>query len=232
MSRFAPSRLLTTLAVLPLVLWAQAAQAQIRYDSISAPSAASAGLSSTDLNRVVGDRVSMTTFGKLDAMQFTLFNSGSSAGSLLTAQVNISFYNAATFNATNLAANTAVGSFNTNVNFGAGMNPGFFSTVSVTSLSPLGIVFSSPDIVITQRVVSKTGLASRLGVVLFTQDVVGTQYLNNANIFLSDAANGTGLFNVGTNKIGYQITLAAPEPGTLALLAFGGIAVLARRRKA
>lgn len=67
---------------------------------------------------------------------------------------------------------------NVNVNFGAGLNPGFFSTINVSALDPLLINLNVTDILVLQRVVAKTGTASRLGIASKNPPTVGSSPAN------------------------------------------------------
>ncbi len=220
--------------VVSLLALGGAANAQfLAFDNLAAPSAASAASSVVDLNATWGDRVSLTTGGILSGFQCTIFNS--STGNTLpitTTTLNIAFFDAATFNPT--GTNTPIGAFNSSINFGAGLNAGFFSVIAFApgSIDPLGIVLPQ-DIVITQRLSNVLGGSTRAGVVFFTAENVGSQFAANNDHFRSNTVNGTGLFNTSTNKIGYSVTIAAPEPGSMALLGLGGLGALGvlRRRK-
>ena len=123
------------------------------YSNIT--SAPAFGFSSTDLNSTWGDELFPVGTGTLDQNDFTIFNSGSSAGALLTATVNVNLFDG--------PSATFLGGYNTAINFGSGLPPGFFTIVTVTNLAGLGIVVPS-DVVITQQLAAKTGTASRLGI--------------------------------------------------------------------
>jgi hypothetical protein len=132
------------------------------YDNST--SAANFGVSSTDLAATWGDELLTTGTGLLSTHKFSIFNSA--GGNLLTALVGVSFYDA--------VSTALLGSYSTNINFGAGLPVGFFSTVTVTGLDPLVILLSSPDLIVTQTVISKTGPTTRLGIASLTPPTVGT----------------------------------------------------------
>jgi hypothetical protein len=137
------------------------------------------GVSSTDLNARWGDRVTTTGTGILQENDFTIFNSGSSAGPLLTAVVNIALFDAVT--------SGLLGSYNVNANFGPGGLPaGFFTILTVTGLGGLSINVPVTDVIMLQQVGARTGTASRLGVAALNPPSIGssanTMYINATTI--------------------------------------------------
>lgn len=176
------------------------------YDNT--PSAPNFGLSSTDLTALWGDQLFTTGTGVLSTMQFTIFNSGSSAGSLLTANVDLSFYDANT--------SASLGSFSTNVGFGSGLPAGFFSIITVTNLDPLAINLNVTDILVLQTVTSFTGPATRLGIASLTPVVVGASP-DHMYIDASTIGGGVaGYYNLasGPAQPGYQLQVALPPVST------------------
>jgi hypothetical protein len=179
------------------------------YDNTSA--SALVGISSTDLASQWGDELFTTGTGLLSTHKFTLFNTGSSAGNLLTATVSVSFFNAVT--------SAPLGSYSTNINFGAGLPPGFFSIITVTALDPLLILLNTTDIIAIQRVTAKTGAANRLGVVSMGPVLVGSSPLD---MFISSATIGGGvpgfyLLGAGGNPPadpGHFLAVNPPPVGT------------------
>ena len=173
------------------------------YDNTA--STASFAVSSTDLASTWGDELVTTNTGTLSAVIFSLFNSGSSAGPLLTALVRVDFYDAITA--------APLGNFQTNVNFGAGLPAGFYSLVTVTGLDPLVIDLNTSDVIVTQRVVSKTGTASRLGLVSFNPVTVGS---SDPDMYISSATVGPAgwyTFTNGPANPGWQVSVVtAPVP--------------------
>lgn len=173
--------------------------AGIVYDNTSAGSVANAGFSSTSLASVWGDELFTTNPGILSGFKFSLYNSSSSVGSLLTAACTLSFYDGATA--------TYLGGFNTNVNFGAGLAKGSYSIITVTGLDALAITLNTTDIIVTQQVTAKTGTANRLGFVSLDPPTVGSSdvdfYANSSTV----GAAGWYLLSVTAN-LGYQITVA------------------------
>ncbi len=222
-----------TLLAASAVLAATSASAQVVYDNLSAPSALSAATSSTDLNTIYGDSMTLTQGGILNGLGFTVFNS--STGNtlpVLTAVIRLSFYNNTTPYTTGDLQSVLplLGSIDFNVNFGTGLNAGFFTTVSGTGLATANINLTQ-NLFITQQVISSTGGSTRLGVVSFTQDVVGTG--SAASWYRqSTAPAGEGLFAFAppsSNNLGYRVEVV-PEPATMTLLALGALAARRRRK--
>ncbi|HLO41425.1 MAG TPA: PEP-CTERM sorting domain-containing protein [Phycisphaerales bacterium] len=187
-------------------------------------SAASFGVSSTDLNSTWGDDFTgVGSGGTLSGQQFTVFNSGTSLGSLLTATVTMSYYD---------SVGAFLGGFNGNVNFGTGLNVGFYSVVTFSGLESLGINLTSSNLIVTQKVASKTGLASRLGIVSMNPVNVG---FSDIDMYVSSSTIGGGVagwYTFGTSgpaNMGLQVDVI-PAPASVALLGMGGL-VAARRRR-
>lgn len=168
----------------------------IVYDNTTSP--ALFGFSSTDLTSVMGDEVLTTGLGTLSEMQWSIYNSSSSLGSLLTATCLLSFYDATTGN--------PFGSASFNVNFGTGLAKGFYTIIDAPNLDALGISITTQDVLVTQKVTAKTGTANRLGIVSFDPPSVGS---SPAYFYLFNAANAAGYYNVasGNANPGYQISL-------------------------
>jgi hypothetical protein len=176
------------------------------YDNT--PGAANFGFSSTDLAATWGDELFLTGTGLLSTNSFTIFNTGSSLGPLLTATVSVAFFDAVT--------SAPLGSYSTNVNFGAGLPPGFFSIVTVPGLDPLLILLNTTDIVVLQTITAKTGAASRLGIASMTPIVVGgspnTMFINASTV------GPAGFYNIGNPpqpaNPGYMLAVNPPPVGT------------------
>jgi len=186
-------------------------------------SSANAAFSSTDLTSVWGDNVVTVGTGLLKENAFTVYNSSSSAGPLLTAQVAIDFYRN--------SDSSYIGGYTTNpISFGggAGLAAGFYTIINVTGLDSLNIVLDTTDLIVTQTVLNPTGTASRLGWASLNPVTIGSSPIS----FYADSATvgAAGFYNLsgGTPaNLGYRI--AVPEPTTLALLALGGVLALRRR---
>ncbi len=168
-------------------------------DVYSDTTTVTAGLSSTDLLAVFGDRVTMTGSGFLDQIDFTMFNSASSAGPVLTATFNLTFYDG-----TLPPLPTPLGTFATApVSFAGGLAPGFYSLVTVTGLSGLGINLTA-DLLLTQTVTSFTGTATRFGVVFADPPTIGSSLLPVPNACYVQAST------IGGGVPGFY-TFAAPN---------------------
>ncbi len=167
------------------------------YDNTG--SSALFGFSSTDLNSIMGDEVLTTGTGTLSEVAWSVFNSGSSAGSLLTATYLLSFYDA--------ILGTPYGSFTVNVNFGTGLAKGYYTIVDVPNLDALGINITGTDVLVTQKRTAHTGTASRLGIVSLDPPSVGS---SPAYFFLSNTTSAAGYYTIasGNANPGFLVSLA------------------------
>jgi len=165
-----------------------------------------AALSSTDLAAQWGDRVTTTGTGILQENDFTFYNSGSSAGPVLTASWGIALYNAST--------NALLGSYSTNpLNFGAGLLAGQFTIITVSGLGGLNINLNTTDVLMVQQVLTKTGTANRLGIVSANPPSIGS----SANtMYINSAAQGPAGYYTVANvpNPGYRINVSAPVSTT------------------
>lgn len=163
------------------------------------------GFSSSDLNATFGDELFTTGTGTLDQNDFTIFNPTSSAGSLLTATVTISLFDG--------PSSTFLGGYNTNLNFGSGLPRGFFSIVTVTNLAGAGIVLPGTDVIITQKIASKTGPASRLGIASLSPITIGASI---PAMFINAADVGPAGFYTVSNQPsadpGYRLAILEAVP--------------------
>ncbi len=195
------------------------------FTNLQAGFTANAAFSSTDLTAVFGDQLATVGTGRLQEFSFTLFNSGTSAGVLNSAEVAINFFRA--------SDSSLIGGFNVNtgeINLGTG----FFTTLNVTGLDGLGIQLDTTDIIVTQSVNSLVGGATRLGLVSATPVTIGSS-IPQLYIDASTVNGGTpGFYNItsGGNPIsfnvGYQVVV--PAPASAAMLGLGGL-IAARRRR-
>jgi len=177
------------------------------YNNTNPQAAANFGFAQTNLATIYGDRVATTSKGLLLENDFTIYNSGSSAGALLTATYQISFFNA--------ASNTLIGGFNTNVNFtaGGGLPPGFFAVVTVTNLGVLGINLNTQDVLVTQQLVAKTGTATVVGIASLDPPTIGS---STNTMFISSPSIPAGYYNIGNPPLnanpGYRINVNSATP--------------------
>ena len=148
----------------------------------------------------------MTGNGLLSSHVFTIYNSNTSAGVLLTATVAVDFYDDATA--------TFIGGYSGTINFGAGLPLNNFSVITASGLDPLAIILPS-NVICIQTVTATTGPASRLGVVLFDPVTTGasptTMYIASATI----GGGVPGFYNLGNPaNPGHQIGIAQPPVPT------------------
>ena len=182
----------------------------IVYDNTA--SAVNFGFTSTDLAADWGDRLLLTGTGLVSSHVFTVGNSSTTGLNLLTAQIAVDFFDT--------ASSTFLGGYTTNVNFGAGLPPGFFSLVTVTALDALAINIPNPDIIVIQTVLSKTGPANRLGIASLNPPTVGSSPISM--YIAASTVNGgvPGFYNIGNPPLpanpGYQLGLAEPPVGVTA----------------
>jgi hypothetical protein len=179
------------------------ASAQIAGDVYNnTTSTANFGYSSTDLNAIMGDRLTTAGAGVLDQFDFTIYNSSSSAGPLLTATYLLNFYDGPT--------STSLGGFTTNVTFGTGLAVGYYTIVSVTGLSSLSIA-APTDLIVTQKRTVSTGTATRLGIVSLDPPTIGS---SPATFYLSTTTTPAGFYTItGSNaNPGYRVNVLAAVP--------------------
>lgn len=178
----------------------------VAYDNSTSPP--NFGVSSTDLLAVWGDQLFTTNTGILSGMVITLFNTGASLGPVLTSSIGVELYDGVTA--------TFLGAFTSNVNFGAGLMPGFFSTITITNLDPFAINLNVTDIVVLQTVLAKTGTANRLGIASLAPITVGSSpnsmYIDALTI--GGGVAGFYTFANGPANPGYQVSVALPPVGT------------------
>lgn len=196
------------------------------YDNVTAPAAANAGISSTDLNSIWGDRCNTLGTGLLCQFSMTVFNStsGGNTGNVLTYTGGVTIQDAST--------NAVMGGFTTNVNFGAGLAAGFYTIVTFTNLEALNINLTDTDLLIKQQRTAHTGTSTRLGIASLNPLLAGTS--SPDDIFVQSSTIGGGIpgFYLFGNpaiqaNVGYGVNI--PEPTSLALLAIGALAFVRRR---
>jgi hypothetical protein len=179
------------------------AAVNIYSNTASAPAFA---VSSTDLAATWGDEVTTTGTGTLDQVDFTIFNSGSSAGLLLTATFTVNLFDG--------PSSTFLGGFTTPAfTFPGGLPTGFFTILTVTGVSGLGINLPGTNVIITQKVASKTGTANRLGVAGLSPVTVG---VGGPAMYIAASTFGPAGFytlaGVPSADPGYRLAVLEPTP--------------------
>lgn len=178
----------------------------IIYDNTTSPILF--GLSSTDLAATFGDELFLTATGLLSTHKFGIFNGSAAANTLLTATIQLSFFDAVTA--------APLGSYNGTVNFGTGLTGGSFSTITVTALDPLLINLNTTHIIVLQKVIARTGAATRLGFVSRSPATVGS---SPAYFYAQAASIGGGVAGFYNSASGaadliHQIGVNPPPVGT------------------
>lgn len=184
---------------------------------------ANAAISSTALNSIWGDEMTTVGTGTLDSMAFTVFNSGSSGGVLASAVVTVNFFRA--------GDSSFVGGFSI-APFAFNLSQGFFTVLTVSNLSGLGINLDTTGLIVTQQASSVVG-ATRIGVAMMQPVAIGasgpTMYINSSTI------GPAGFYNLTSGgvpidaDVGYRMD-TIPAPGAAALLGLGGLVATRRRR--
>lgn len=171
------------------------------YDNSTSTTALA--FSSTEVTtRTYGDELFLTSGGLLSEMKFSVFNSGSSAGALLSATVAVELLDAAT--------SASLGSFSTVVGFGAtGLSPGFYSVATITNLESLSILLSTTNVLVKQRITAKTGTASRTGIVSLSPPTVGS---SPAYFFQSSPTVAAGFYTSASGNVNVLYQLAVTPP--------------------
>jgi len=179
-------------------------------------STANAGISSTSLPSIWGDHLLTTGLGIVSQNDFTIYNA-SPSGTLTACTVAINFYNFST--------SALIGGYTGSITFSTALSPGFYSIVTFINLETLStpINLTTNDIVITQNLLTKTGAATRFGVVSIDPPTIGT---SPVTMYISSATIGGGVpgyyqlavsgVPVNTNP-GYRINALSPvatEPTT------------------
>ena len=191
------------------------------YDNTS--SSTSLAFSTTDLTMTWGDECVLAGTGILDSFKFSVFNSGSSAGTLTGATFRLTF--------TSLSDSTVLGTYDGSVTFTTALGKGFYSVITSTGLASNNINLSTTGpILVTQQVIAKTGTASRLGVVSLSPVTVGS----SPNYFYEKGASTpAGWYTSASGPVNllYQVNVnAVPAPGAVALVGLAGIITGRRRR--
>jgi hypothetical protein len=218
------------LAAVVCGLTASRAAAQVTvYDNLG--TAATAGYSEVNTgNPTYGDSLNMTQGGTLATVGFSIFNSssGGNTGSILTGTEVINFYDNTVPYAGGPITNPLLGTITLALNFGTGLPVGFFTTFTSPDESGLNINLT-PNVLITQNFTQLTGTSLRNGVVLFSNPTTGT---SPNTVYISSTGTPANLYTFTGNpgQFGYTVTVAVPEPTSLALVGLVGAAGFGWRR--
>lgn len=201
------------------------------YNNTEAPSAANAAFSSTSLTSQWGDRVTLhpsvdASNDMEDGLKFTIFNSGTSAGPILTYTARLRAYSAS--QTIPLAGDPTIFDLTIGpINFGAGLAPGYFSIITVSGLTGFGIGVENAMTIVQERT-AHTGTANRMGIASMVPITVGSSpndfYANSATI------GPEGFYTSGTLAVNPGYKIVVPEPATLSLIALAGLFAVRRRR--
>jgi len=165
------------------------------------------GFSSTSLTSIWGDRVNTVGTGILQEQDFTVFNAGTSAGSLTSASFNVNFFDGVT--------SAPLGGYTTPVvTITGGLAPGFFTIITITGIGPANINLGVTDVIVTQQLGVKNGAANRLGIASLDPPTIGSSipqmYINSSTV------GPAGFYNIGNPVLpanpGYRINVASPVP--------------------
>jgi hypothetical protein len=219
---------------LGLVFIAGSAQASILVYSnfLSGPTAGY----SKPAGAQIGDELFMTQGGILNAVGFSVYNSGTSDGPLNTADLTLDFWNYTGIGWGYDKVGTLV--FD-NYDFGAtGLPPGYYTTLTFGDIASSQTINLSDDILAVLTLSDFTGGATKAGQVLYDPPTVGS---SDDNFYMNDlAAGGTsdGWFWFGGSPVanfGWSIEVnnvpPVPEPATAFLLGAGLIGLTAFRRR-
>ena len=175
--------------------------AQIAGDVYVNESTIQGGFADSDLGATMGDRVTTTASGVLEEFDFTVYNAGTNSGALFTSTHNIEFYDG--------PSGIPLGGFNVNSSY-TGLNPGYYSIVSLTGLSALNLSLPT-DVIVTQQMTAHTGTTNKLGVVIFDPPTVGSS-APDFYVSASDIAAGWYTLSGVNANLGYRINVTNPVP--------------------
>jgi hypothetical protein len=187
-----------------VVIWDQALPAALSgldvYSNVG--SSPNFGFSSTALASVFGDRLTTTGIGTLEENTFTIYNAPNSAGPLLSASFQISFFDGPT--------GLPIGGYSTPpVTLGAGVPAGSYAFITVNGASALNLNLPT-DVIVTQKVLAFTGTATRLGIVSLDPPSVGG---STPQMYIDSPPTGPPGFYTITGQIanpGYRINVIPP----------------------
>ena len=171
---------------------------------------------------IIGDDLTLTQGGTLDSVMFSVYNSSTASGALMSSTNVINFYDGQT--------SQLIGGFSVDLTYGnSGLPQGYYTTITVTDLGSLNIALPTA-ILATQQINSVVG-SNKVGQVLADPPAIGSStdafYLDNT--VAVPPGTDVGFFNFGGSPVAnlyWQVSI--PEPAAFSLLALGGL--LVRRR--
>lgn len=223
--------LTTLLGIATLAMTALTSQGQqIVFNSLD--QAATAGYSELNVNNpIFGDSMTLSQAGHLSFFGCSVYNSssGGNTGSILTGSMTVNFYdNTVLYSGGFLAgSDPLLGSATFILNFGTGLQPGFYTTISIDLIS-LNINLPQ-NVLITQQFTETTGTSTRNGIILFNNPTIGS---SPSTVYISSTGTTEGLYTFTGNpgQFGFHVEVV-PEPSTLALAGLAGAAALILRRR-
>ena len=139
------------------------------YSNLSPPGTVNVVFGLLELDTVYGDQLVTTDTGTINEIALTVYNSDSGNGlPIVTMNVEVTVRRD--------ADNSLLGQFSADVDFGAGLNPGFYAVVTFTNLDTLAtpIVTDTIAIRVEQQRISHTGGSNRMGVACLVPVEIGS----------------------------------------------------------
>lgn len=198
----------------------------VAYSNLASP--ANAGFANPDIGASYGDRLTLEATGRLQQVSFAVFNGGASAGPMTAAVIGLDFFRG--------SDGSFLGGFS--VNLGGALtanplNPGFFTTFTVSGLDGEGIEIDTNEIIMLQTYSGVAG-ATSVGVASRVPPVIGAA-VPSLYIDATGVGSGPGFYNI-TDQFQQPITfnmvaeVVVPSPAGASLLAMAGLVGLRRRR--
>jgi len=198
-------RLFAVISLLQLAL-SSYSQTTTVYDSLNTGVTAGTSKPSGE-NPIYGDALTLSAGGTLQNFGLTLYNSSSSAGSIITGTTTVKFYDNTIPYTSGTINNPLLGTAVINWDYTGGfpLDPGFFDT-QVVDVSGLNIVLPQ-NVLVTQQFSQTSGASTRWGVALMSDPVVGS---SPNTVFISSSATTAGLYTFSGNpgQVGYQIDVS------------------------
>jgi hypothetical protein len=207
-------RLLAVLSFLQLAVVASFSQPTTVYDSLGAGSTSSGYTELSGNNAVMGDSLTLASAGTLANFGLTLFNSPSSAGSILTGTTTVNFYDNTIPYTGGSIGNPLLGTAFVSWDFTAsGGLPSGQATTKTVDLSGLGIVLTT-NVLVTQQFNQSSGGGTKWGIGFYNNPIVGS---SPNTVFLSSSATPIGLYTFGggasAGQVGYFISVTTGGGG-------------------